>query len=252
MAAASSVWPKPVSRNVILLYHAVGDGPWAITNREFRAQMAWLRDEARIVTLEQALQGNEQPGLQVAVTFDDGYRCIYENAFPIQEELGIPGAVFLNSGLVGDQTRTPSDVSKGHYPGESFLLWHEVMALREAGWTLGSHGSEHLDLTVEPDAIVRSQLLGSKREIESRLSVPCDLFAYTWGRSTSHLRALVAEAGYRYAMAGYHAPVRANADPMGIPRINIAREYSLSDFKAIVRGDWDYLGWSQRAKDHRA
>ncbi len=35
---------------------------------------------------------------------------------------------------------------------------------------------------------------------------------------------------------------------MAFPRINVAQNYSLEDFRAIVRGDWDYLGWVQRAK----
>jgi peptidoglycan/xylan/chitin deacetylase (PgdA/CDA1 family) len=214
--------------------------------------MAWLRDAANVVTISDALANRTRRGLNVAVTFDDGYTSVFANAFPIQQRLGIPGTVFLNTALVGDRARTSSDESKGHYPGETFLLWPEVSAMSAQGWTIGSHGSEHLDLTVEPDQTVRGQLQASKRHIERTLATPCDFFAYTWGRSNGHVRAMTAEAGYRNAFAGFHAPLRADCDPMGIPRINISRDYSLSDFKSIVRGNWDFLGWSQKARDHRS
>jgi peptidoglycan/xylan/chitin deacetylase (PgdA/CDA1 family) len=36
-----------------------------------------------------------------AVTFDDGYRDVYENAFPILQRRGIPAAVFVVTSLVG-------------------------------------------------------------------------------------------------------------------------------------------------------
>ena len=56
------------------------------------------------------------------------------------------------------------------------------------------------------------------------------------------------QCGYRYAAGGRHGALRPDFDPMAFPRINIAQDYSLEDFRAIVRGDWDYLGWVQRAK----
>ena len=44
----------------------------------------------------------------------------------------------------------------------------------------------------------------------------------------------------------------ARCDPMVIRwrflRINISNEYTIDDFKSIVQGDWDYLGWIQRMK----
>jgi peptidoglycan/xylan/chitin deacetylase (PgdA/CDA1 family) len=36
-----------------------------------------------------------------AVTFDDGYRDVYEHAFPVLKRKGIPGAVFVVTSLVG-------------------------------------------------------------------------------------------------------------------------------------------------------
>ena len=38
------------------------------------------------------------------------------------------------------------------------------------------------------------------------------------------------------------------SDLFALPRMNIANEYSLDDFKQIVQGKWDYLGLIHKLK----
>jgi len=111
---------------------------------------------------------------------------------------------------------------------------------------VGSHGVRHLDLTRESDDGIRAELTNSRAAIEKELGVRSPIFAYTWGRHTPRLRRLVEQAGYSHALAGIHAPLSDDMDPFAVPRIAIRRDYTLSDFKAVVQGDWDYLGWLQR------
>jgi peptidoglycan/xylan/chitin deacetylase (PgdA/CDA1 family) len=209
--------------------------------------LEWLASAAEIVSLSALLAGKGTAPLQAAITFDDGYASLHGAALPILRGAGGPSA-FLNTGSIGVIDRKVSDPALGHYPDETFLLWHEVEDLAAAGWEIGSHGVDHLDLTIQPDSIVRTQLNASRARIGEVLSSCSPIFSYTWGRHTSHLRRLVAECGYRGAVAGVHGAVNKSSDPMAIPRIDIARGYTLDDFKAIVRGDWDYLGWLQQAR----
>ena len=248
IGAALGWIPRAPSRSIVLLYHAVGSGPWAITGEQFRTQMQWLAQVARVVPLDTLLGTKTGQGLDVALTFDDGYSSVHDCALPLLAPLGLPATVYLNTGWVGVDEARPSQSELGHYPGETFMRWSDAGALVKAGWTVGSHGVDHVDLTDAPAATCRLQLLQSREAITRRLQVDCQHFAYTWGRSTPQLRSQVSQCGYRYAAGGLHGPVRANFDPMALPRINVSRDYSLDDFKAIVRGDWDYLGWVQRAK----
>ena len=39
----------------------------------------------------------------MAVTFDDGYVSVYENAMPILKELGLPGTIFMPTALIGNE-----------------------------------------------------------------------------------------------------------------------------------------------------
>jgi peptidoglycan/xylan/chitin deacetylase (PgdA/CDA1 family) len=198
--------------------------------------------------LDKLLGGPSSEPVQVAITFDDGYASIHESALPILQTHGASATVFLNTAMIGTDARRHSDPTLGHYPEERFLLWREVKELAGLGWIIGSHGVDHLDLTRVSDAIARDQLLQSRSAIESILRAPCFWFSYTWGRHTSHLRSLVAGAGYRYAVAAEHWPVPVHCDPLAMPRIDIANQYTFEDFKACVLGDWDYMRWVQRTR----
>ena len=94
----------------------------------------------------------------------------------------------------------------------------------------------------------RRQLKESKQAIETRFGAPCDQFAYTWGRHTASLREAVKTAGYHYGFAGTHGPLSEKTDAMAVPRIDVSNRYTLDDFKSIIHGDWDYLGWIQKAR----
>lgn len=235
-------------RRVILIYHAVGSGPLSLPEQSFREHMNWLAENARVISIDNLLEGEGSTGLQVALTFDDGYESLYRTAAPILERAGLVAAAYLNTTCIGDCQRVASDPSKGHYPGEQFLLWEEVVALRGLGWIIGSHGADHVDLTRLPDAEAHVQLKQSKAAVEERLGTGCNHFAYPWGHHNSRVRGAVAQCGYRWAAAGVHGAVFAGCDRYAIPRIDIRKDYELEDFIAVVRGDWDYLRFVQSAR----
>lgn len=248
LGTASRLLPRPGRRRVILLYHSVGDSPWAVRPSAFRAQVEWLAANADIVPLRGLLANDSAAPLQAAITFDDGYASLCDAALPVLREHGAVASAFLNTGWIGTDKRRASDPAAGHYPQEWFLLWREVAALAAAGWEIGSHGVDHLDLTAQADDVVARELRDSRQHIEDEIGRCSPIFSYTWGRHAAILRKLVTEAGYTFAVAGRHRPLATGDNHFALPRLNIENCYTLGDFKAIVTGDWDYLGWIQSAK----
>lgn len=239
---------RHAQRKLILLYHSVGGGPDATPTAAFRGHVGLLASMARLQSLHDLLAAAAVPDLAVAITFDDGYAALKDCAAAVLAEFACAATVFLNVGEIADTGRRWSKAENGYYPGEQFLTWHDVDALLAAGWHIGSHGMRHLDLLRADAATVRNELSASKLMIERRLGTPCRMFAYPWGRSDPYLRAEVRAAGYQYAFAGEHSRLTAQSDPLALPRINIAKDYSREDLAAILRGDWDYLNWVARAK----
>ena len=99
---------------VVLGYHSVvedveahADGAlpgMMVSRRQLAQQLDWLGRNFRLVSLdelgERLERGEGQSEPIAAVTFDDGYQDVYEHAFPLLQEKGIPAAVFVVTDLI--------------------------------------------------------------------------------------------------------------------------------------------------------
>jgi peptidoglycan/xylan/chitin deacetylase (PgdA/CDA1 family) len=89
----------------ILAYHRINDDQFSLPGisirvRNFEQQMKFLRLCFDPISLEEAVnllsRRERLPGRAVVVTFDDGYRDNYLNAWPLLRQLGIPATIFLS------------------------------------------------------------------------------------------------------------------------------------------------------------
>jgi peptidoglycan/xylan/chitin deacetylase (PgdA/CDA1 family) len=92
---------------VILCYHRIGTGgiPYysELPAKEFEKQMHFLSSHYRILPLSQLLKEMADPSSKsqaVALTFDDGYRGLYNEALPILTKYKIPATVYLTAGVI--------------------------------------------------------------------------------------------------------------------------------------------------------
>ncbi len=99
---------RPGGNVQILTYHRVNDDrdPFfpAIPVETFARQMEYLASNYHVCSLEeivQRLKARDVPEKAFVVTFDDGYRDNYANAFPILKRFSIPATVFLATDSIG-------------------------------------------------------------------------------------------------------------------------------------------------------
>ncbi len=117
------------------------------------------------------------PEKTFVLTFDDGYRSVFSDAFPVLKRHGMSATVFLT---VGD----PSGPG-GRMPplnGSEMLSWSEVLEMREAGIRFGAHTLTHPDLTRLGTEKAEYEIVKSKEIIEGVLGEPVRSFAYPYGR----------------------------------------------------------------------
>ena len=79
----------------------------------------------------------------VVITFDDGLESAYLIAFPIMQQYGIKGTVYVVPSWVGTS---------------GYMTLDQLTELHNAGWTIASHSLDHLDLTTLSDADITTQL----------------------------------------------------------------------------------------------
>jgi peptidoglycan/xylan/chitin deacetylase (PgdA/CDA1 family) len=84
-----------------------------ISQKTFRRQLEQLLETHDIVTIDEALAvlaGMERARRDVAViTFDDGYRDVFDWAFPAMRELNVTGVSYVPSSFVGTRKRLGHD-----------------------------------------------------------------------------------------------------------------------------------------------
>jgi peptidoglycan/xylan/chitin deacetylase (PgdA/CDA1 family) len=71
--------------------------------------------------------------------------------------------------------------------------------MQRAGMTIGSHTKGHALLPNEPLDRIVEETAGSRRQLERRLGIRVDHFAYPAGRFDGRVVSAVAAAGYRFA-----------------------------------------------------
>lgn len=71
---------------------------------QFKLQMTWLRQRYEILSLDVALArargGAPLPDSCAVITFDDGFRNNYTQAYPVLTGLGLPATIFVPTGFV--------------------------------------------------------------------------------------------------------------------------------------------------------
>jgi peptidoglycan/xylan/chitin deacetylase (PgdA/CDA1 family) len=78
--------------------------------------------------------------------------------------------------------------------------WSDLEALRQAGFTLGSHTVSHQNLKRIGAAEMESEVRDSRRRLEQRLGFAVEHFSYPYGRRTRAAQRAVRAAGYRTAV----------------------------------------------------
>jgi len=84
-----------------------------IEQKTFRRHLEVLQESHDVVPLDDALSvldGTRQAARDVAViTFDDGYRDVYQHAYPVLRDLRIPAVVYVPSAFIGTDRRLCHD-----------------------------------------------------------------------------------------------------------------------------------------------
>jgi peptidoglycan/xylan/chitin deacetylase (PgdA/CDA1 family) len=177
---------------VVLYYHAVKPHQ----RQRFAVQMDELLEGASPFSAG-SLEAMRGEGRNVAVTFDDGFRSVVENAVPELAKRRIPFTIFVPSGCLGER---PSWVHDPAHPSweEQVLSAAELRAVASMPLaTLGSHSITHPNL-VELDVVrAEQELADSRSALQAAVGSTIDLFSFPHGAHSAALIDQARRAGYR-------------------------------------------------------
>ena len=222
----------------ILTYHHVADAPPGhpqknlfISPREFNRQMDFLKQDGfHVMSLDlikNSLTGGEPlPHHTVAITFDDGFEDIFQNAFPILSAHGFTATIFVITGTLGAAV-SQRDTSEC----ERYLSAEHLRALSAADITIGSHSTAHRRLGNIPLDEATEEIVNSRKVLEEILGRPVTWFSYPFGSFNSEVARCVRNAGY----AGAVSVIRDNrvkpSQVYYLPRVMVMPDATLLRFR---------------------
>ena len=160
----------------------------------------------------------------ILLTFDDGFKDFYENAFPILKKYNISAIVFIPVSLVGSFNQWDYEKLNVKKP---VMSWEEIIEIHRQGIEIGSHTLTHPFLTKIPKEKAKIEIQDSKKILEDKLSTQITSFCYPYGDYDEKIKDLVVEAGYKYAFTTKEGSLEDSENLYEIKRISISGFYSL-------------------------
>ena len=213
---------------VILQYHHVSDATprsTSVSPDVFEEHLDYLHDNGfavkSIVDVVEAIRNKEPlPDKTVVITFDDAYRNIYENAYPILKQRGFPFTIFVNTEAV--------DRNFGQY-----LSWEQLREMGKNGATIANHSITHAHMVVRKPGETqqawidrnRDEILNAEAQIKEKTGQSVKLFAWPFGEANPPLQQLLTDLGFT-GFGQQSGVASVYSDLTMIPRYPMAASYA--------------------------
>jgi len=218
-------------RTIVLTYHRIRDDEKdpdiSVSTSNFNRQMEYLKHNFEVVSLN-TLIANVEPKTRkadrAAITFDDGYKDNFLNAYPVFKKHDLPATIFLVSKQLGNSEKT--------------LSIDEIKNMKSGKITFGSHTATHPVLTEINIQDAAREIQYSKTDLEKLLGEKVQFFAYPKGKKShfnKQITEIVKAAGYKAAFTTENGEIAPNSDLFELKRIGI-RNCPLFVFKVRVSG----------------
>jgi nucleoside-diphosphate-sugar epimerase/peptidoglycan/xylan/chitin deacetylase (PgdA/CDA1 family) len=225
------------SRGVVLMYHDI-----VPSEREtFRRQLDVIGKVGTPSGLDD-LNGEPDGTWRVGVTFDDAWRSFSEDAMEELQRRAIPAALFVPSALLADDN--------GNESARELMTVGDLRSVASELDTIGSHGRTHARLGRLDDAALKSELAGSRDELEQIVGRPVDAHAFPYGDWTPRVVAAARDAGYVRLYGIVPDIVRSHGQEV-LPRVEVGPQDWPIEFRLKALGAYRWMAMWMRAKDRR-
>ncbi len=216
----------------VLLYHKI-DLPTADVKirgaftypRKFEKQISYLKKKGfEFYTagelIDFYLERGEFPKKSVVVTFDDGWKDNYTNAFSILKKYGAKATIFLVPSCVG---KTTDKVTAEGEAKREHLAESDILEMSKSGvFEFASHSFNHKLFHQISEKEIEFEVTESKKFIENLTQKECATFAYPAGFFTDFAKEAIKRAGYKAAFTTIYGAEN-KTDVFELNRIEILR-----------------------------
>jgi len=212
---------------VILQYHHVSDTTpksTSITPAQFEVHLKYLQEHSfNVVPLSQIMEkiSKQQPlkDKTVAITFDDAYTDVLNQAKPLLDQFNYPYTIFVNPSIIN--RKSP------HY-----LSWTQLKTLADEDVIIANHGFKHDSMTRISDNLTQTQWLTKQTElllkaeelIKEKTGQSWHYFAYPYGEYSPAIQRWAKDNNF-IAFSQQSGAVGLHTDLTSVPRFPASIPY---------------------------
>jgi peptidoglycan/xylan/chitin deacetylase (PgdA/CDA1 family) len=186
----------------IITYHKISSkkefGVTTITPDIFKKQLELLAENGyESITFSQFTKNEKIPDKPIIISFDDTYKSVYENAFPIMKNFKFKGVLFVVSDYIGKRNDWEAyPIQRKHYHASK----DEIKEMYENGFEIGSHSKTHQYLPHLNSEGVQSELSRSKQYLEKTFKTDIITCCYPYGGYNNQVLNSAKSCGYTFGM----------------------------------------------------
>ena len=216
---------------VVLMYHRFNQTDLSSTNintDEFIKQMNFLKENNyTVIPLSSFVSFFEKkeklPYKTVFITIDDGYKSVYQHAYPILKSFKFPFSVFLSTNFVSNDNNS------------DFMSWKMIKEMHLDNVEIFNHTSDHESLLDKNKEEIIESILNAQEEIKKNLDILPSIFSYPYGENSIKTKFILKNIGFKLAFTQNSGPISIYSDPYFLPRFPINSEFgSIQRFKMLI------------------
>ena len=242
----------------VLMYHILLEGQnnsISVDPARFREQMQAIKAAGYQTITDYEVYDfliNEEPLPKnpILITFDDGYKSNYTDAYPILNELGMKATIYVITSRIFDEP----NIQNGEWEK---LTWNDAremsgtILIQSHTWdshrmVIGKDGFDRgliaspvyfngvLESLTEYEDRVLSDLIQSKKVIEEKLGYKVISIAYPYGDYSLDTVRLAQQAGYKLAFTVKDGTVRKGDPILELERITADGSYSGEELVNVI------------------
>lgn len=169
----------------------------------------------------------EREGKVFGITFDDGFRNVYQYALPVLKQAGFTSTNYFVAHQLDGSNVWDADKNMPQTPLMSLAEMREWAA---AGQEVGSHTLNHVHLPLLTEEQARAEIIASRLKLSDYVQQEVTAFCYPFGEYSAQHCLMAKEAGYLNATTTERGLARADDDFFELPRVGIWRSTNLLKF----------------------
>ncbi len=229
---------SPVTHSLVILqYHHISDSTPKLTSLSpdlFKQHLKYLKDNNfQVLSLDAVIKslhkGEKFADKTVAITFDDGYRSVYQTAFPLLKKYQFPFTIFVHTSPIEHQL-------------SQFVSWQNLNEMAKFGASIANHTIHHRHLIKKNihdkkklrKTMIMAEIVDSQKVLEQKASNVLKALAYPYGEFDQQATAVVKQLGF-IGFGQHSGGLSQKPDLLTIPRFPMGGAYGdMQDFAIKV------------------